>query len=344
VAGGARRPAIEEIRALGTEVVVVRGDIAEPGVAERLMEAVTRTGAVVRGVVHAAGRTDDALVTELDAERVSRVWAAKALGAWRLHRATSWDDVDWWVGYSSSAALLGSPGQANYAAANACLDALAHWQRARHLPALSVNWGPWADIGGARELPVDGLGKVRPREGFAALEELLRHDRTQAGVVRLGPDHAEVFPETLGSSCFARVVEGRNQALAKAARFDRNRLRTMSRQAAHQAVTERLVERVRPLLRSQSSTLPLGTPLVHLGLDSLAAVRIKNAVRDDFGCDIPVTRLLQGASVTALADEITAALTDTAGRSEQSAGDRAEERSRTRRTRMAQQARRRRPR
>ncbi|WLW50151.1 SDR family NAD(P)-dependent oxidoreductase [Streptomyces sp. YU58] len=336
--------AIEEIRAFGTEVVVVRGDIAEPGVADRLMEAVAQTGAVVRGVVHAAGLTDDVLVTDLDPERIARVWAAKAVGAWRLHLATPPDGVDWWVGYSSSAALLGSPGQANYAAANACLDALAHWRHAHRLPALSVNWGPWAGIGGARELPVGGLGKLRPNEGFAALEELLGHGRTQTGVIRLGSDHAVVFPETLGSSYFARVVEGRNQDLARAVRFDRNRLRTMSRERVHQAVAERLVERVRPLLRRRSRTLPLGTPLVHLGLDSLAAVRIKNAVRDDFGCDIPVTRLLQGASVTALVDEIAAALTETAGRSAQTVGDQAEQRSRTRRTRMAQQARRRRPR
>ncbi|MEU3551946.1 SDR family NAD(P)-dependent oxidoreductase [Streptomyces longwoodensis] len=335
--------AIEEIRALGTQVVVVRGDIAEPGVADRLMEAVTETGAVVRGVVHAAGVTDDALVTDLDAERIARVWAAKAVGAWRLHLATPPDGVDWWVGYSSSAALLGSPGQANYAAANACLDALAHWRHARLLPAQTVNWGPWADIGGARELPVSGLSKVRPREGFAALEEVLGHGRTQTGVVRLGPDHAAVFPETLGSSYYARVVEARNQDLARAARFDRNRLRTLSPEGVHQAVAERLVERVCPLLRRQSGT-PLGTPLVHLGLDSLAAVRIKNAVRDDFGCDIPVTRLLQGASVAALVDEITAVLTETVDRSAQPVGDQAEQRSRTRRTRMAQQARRRRPR
>ncbi|MBD3007224.1 SDR family NAD(P)-dependent oxidoreductase [Streptomyces sp. 5-10] len=334
---------IEEIRALGARVVVVLGDIAEPGVADHLMQAVTQTGAVVRGVVHAAGVLDDALVTDLDAERIGRVWSPKAVGAWRLHLATPRDGVDWWVGYSSSAALLGSPGQANYAAANACLDALAHWRRAHGLPAVSVNWGPWAETGGARDATVSGLGKIHPREAFAALEEVFAHERVQAGAVRLGHDHAVVFPETRASSYFARVVAGAARDRADLAGFDRSRLPGMSREAVHRAVTERLTERIRPLLRKQGDSLPLGTPLVRLGLDSLAAVRIKNAIRDDFRLDIPVSRLLEGASVTALADELTAGLTDGAPEPADPAEDRGEQRSRTRRTRMAQHARRRRP-
>ncbi|MDH6222501.1 phthiocerol/phenolphthiocerol synthesis type-I polyketide synthase D [Streptomyces pseudovenezuelae] len=336
--------AIEEIRATGTRVALVLGDIAAPEVADRLMEAVTGMGAAVRGVVHAAGVLDDALVTDLDAERIGRAWSAKAVGAWRLHLATPRDGVDWWIGYSSSAALLGAPGQANYAAANACLDAVAWWRRARGLPGLSVNWGPWAEIGGARDAQVGGLGKIRPREAFAALEELLARESTQAGVVRLGPDYPVVFPETRRSSYFARVVAGLTRDLADTARFERHRLRGMSHEAVHRAVTERLIERIRPLLRHQGAGLPLTTPLVHLGLDSLAAQRIKNAVRDDFRIDVPVSRLLQGVSVTELADEITAGLTDTQGTSAEPAEERAELRSRTRRTRMAQQqARRRRP-
>ncbi|MGP4050475.1 SDR family NAD(P)-dependent oxidoreductase [Streptomyces sp. 2A115] len=335
--------AIEDIRATGTRVVVVLGDIAEPGVADVVMRAVAKAGAQVRGVVHAAGVLDDALVTDLDAERVRRVWSAKAVGAWRLHLATPEDGVDWWIGYSSSAALLDAPGQANYAAANACLDAIAWWRHAHGLPALSVNWGPWAEIGGARDAKVSGLAKIRPREAFAALEELLAHGRTQVGVVRLGPDFSTVFPETRGSSYFARVVAGLAQDVADTARFDRHRLRGMSHEAARRAVTGRLTERIRPLLRHQTNGLPLGTPLVHLGLDSLAAVRIKNAVRDDFALDVPVSRLLQGVSVTALATEIVAGLTDKAEEPTEPAAGRGDRRIRSRRTRTAQQARRRRP-
>ncbi|MGV9311862.1 SDR family NAD(P)-dependent oxidoreductase [Streptomyces sp. NPDC003691] len=336
---------IESIRATGTGVVVVLGDIAEPGVAEALMRAVTDVGAELRGVVHAAGVLDDALVTELDRERIDRVWSAKATGAWRLHLATPADGVDWWIGYSSSAALLGSPGQANYAAANACLDALVHWRRARGLPGLTVNWGPWAETGGARDARVGGLGKIRPPEAFAALEEALARDDIQTGAVRLGPDHALVFPETRHSSYFARVAAASARDRAADTPFDPGRLRATDPLTLRRTVTERLAERVRPVLGHQEDVLPLGEPLVHLGLDSLAAVRIKNAVRDDFRLDIPVARLLAGVSVSDLAGEITAALTGTADR--EAAGpaeagrETAEDRSRARRTRMAQQARRR---
>jgi phthiocerol/phenolphthiocerol synthesis type-I polyketide synthase D len=161
--------------------------------------------------------------------------------------------------------------------------------------------------------------------------------------VRLGRDFSTVFPEIRRSSYFARIVAGLAQDLADTAQFDRHRLRTMSLEAVRHAVTGRLTERIRPLLRHQGTRLPLGTPLVHLGLDSLAAVRIKNAVRDDFGLDVPVSRLLQGVSVTALANEIVVGLTDMAGQSTEPAAGQAEQRIRSRRTRTAQQARRRRP-
>ena len=157
VLNGRTRPSDEQRRSLAdlerrAEVVFVEGDIASPGVAEQLVTAAEETGLPLRGVVHSAAVLDDGLVAALSAESLERVWAPKAAGALRLHEVTATRKLDWWVGFSSVASLLGSPGQAAYACANAWLDALVAWRRASGLPATSINWGQWSDVGVARSL------------------------------------------------------------------------------------------------------------------------------------------------------------------------------------------------
>ena len=115
------------------------GDVA------RLVAAATRGGVALRGVVHAAGVLDDQLVADLDPLALERVWAPKVAGGWALHEATRGADLDLWVAFSSVAGMLGSPGQAAYATANAWLDALVAHRRAAGLPATTIAWGAWED-------------------------------------------------------------------------------------------------------------------------------------------------------------------------------------------------------
>src|SRR6202012_5943329 len=131
-------------------IVVLLGDIATPGVAESLVSAAGETGLTLRGLMHSAVVLDDQIVTGLSRESLERVWAPKAIGALRLHVATVGRDLDWWVGFSSTSSLLGAPGQGAYAAASAWLDGLVDWRRASGLPATTINWGQWSDIGVAR--------------------------------------------------------------------------------------------------------------------------------------------------------------------------------------------------
>ena len=173
----------------GADVHVELGDVAEPGTAERLVAAATATGLPVRGVLHAAAVVEDATLTNVTAELIDRCWAPKVYGAWNIHQALrdaeAEQPLDWFCSFSSAAALVGSPGQGAYAAANSWLDAFAHWRRAQGLPGTAIAWGAWAEVGRATAFAEDFGVAIAPDEGARALKALLRHDRAYSGYAPL---------------------------------------------------------------------------------------------------------------------------------------------------------------
>jgi polyketide synthase 5 len=172
---------IELVRSIGSDVVVECGDIAQSETAERLVATATATGLPLRGVLHAAAVVEDATLTNITDELIDRDWAPKVHGAWNLHQATASAPLDWFCSFSSAAALLGSPGQGAYAAANSWLDAFTHWRRAQGLPATAIAWGAWGEIGRGAGFAEGSGAAITPDEGAHAFEEVLRHDRAYTG-------------------------------------------------------------------------------------------------------------------------------------------------------------------
>ena len=173
--------AIERIREIGADVVVECGDIAEAGTAQRLVATATATGLPVRGVLHLAAVIEDATSTNITDDLIEHDWAPKVYGAWNLHTATAEQPLDWFCLFSSAAALVGSPGQGAYAAANSWLDAFIRWRRARGLSATAIAWGAWAQIGRGTALAEGADVAIAPDEGAYAFVALLRHDRACTG-------------------------------------------------------------------------------------------------------------------------------------------------------------------
>ncbi|HEX2286708.1 MAG TPA: SDR family NAD(P)-dependent oxidoreductase, partial [Mycobacterium sp.] len=171
---------IELIRATGADIVVECGDIAVAGTAERLVAEATATELPLRGVLHAAAVVEDATLPNITDELIERDWAPKVYGAANLHRATVSEPLDWFCSFSSAAALVGSPGQGAYAAANSWLDAFMHWRRAQGLPASAIAWGAWAEIGRGTAL-AEGDAAILPDDGAYAFEAILRYDRVYTG-------------------------------------------------------------------------------------------------------------------------------------------------------------------
>ncbi|MBO2437137.1 SDR family NAD(P)-dependent oxidoreductase [Actinomadura nitritigenes] len=292
--------AIANLRDGGVDVRVVLGDIAAPGTAERLLEAAREGGLTLRGVVHGAGAIDDRLIADLGAEDLHRVWTAKVEGARRLSDAT-WDaDLDWFILHSSAAALLGSPGQAAYAAANAAIDALAAHRRAHGRPGTAIDWGTWSRVGGAAETAVTVIDPISPEEGAEALEAVLAHGLTATGVLRFDPVTAvELFPEIRSMPYFAALTE----AAAERGADDAGdwpgvgALEELDPAEARALIAARIRYRIASVLGFDPERLDPAVPLTDLGLDSLVAVRIKSGVEHDLGLTVPPSVLLQGASV-----------------------------------------------
>jgi acyl transferase domain-containing protein/aryl carrier-like protein len=176
------RSAVDRWRRAGAQVLVRQADVADFDAVESIVAELEGSMPPLRGVVHAAGVLDDGSLQRQTADRLRAVMAPKVRGGWNLHLLTRDTKLDFFVLYSSVAALMGSRGQSGYAAANAFLDALAHHRRLLGLPGTSMAWGPWSGDGmvatldepAGRRVRESGFGMLRPGPAMRALEDLLR--------------------------------------------------------------------------------------------------------------------------------------------------------------------------
>ena len=198
----AAQRAIEALRARGFSVEVEIADVTDAAALDAMLERMDRTLPPLAGVIHSVGVLADAALGNQSWEGFETVLWPKMLGAWHLHRATAERDLDLFVLFSSVAGILGNPGQANHAAANAFLDQLAAHRRALGLPAQAIAWGAWSGLGEAEEQreriaerrEASGTGWFTPEQGFKALERLLHQDATGAAMAVVD---WPVFGETL---------------------------------------------------------------------------------------------------------------------------------------------------
>jgi acyl transferase domain-containing protein/NAD(P)-dependent dehydrogenase (short-subunit alcohol dehydrogenase family)/acyl carrier protein len=167
---------IAELRRSGVQVETPTADVRDSAALASALDAMRSRLGPLRGLVHAAGTLDDGPLLEMEPGSLTRVLGPKAHGVQNLHRLTAADDLDWFVMFSSAASVIGSPGQANYCAANAFLDSFAHYRHRRDLPATSINWGPWADAGMAARLAEGTSESSRDRSLRTAVSSITMAD------------------------------------------------------------------------------------------------------------------------------------------------------------------------
>jgi acyl transferase domain-containing protein len=300
---------IDELRAAGAHVDVLAADVGDVDALAEALDRLRSQGLPIRGVVHAAGAARDRTIATADFDEVCEALPPKVSGTWNLHRLTQNDPVELFVLFSSVMGVIGAGGQAGYTAANAFLDAFAHWRRARGLPATSIAWGPWSEVGAAARpdrvgrLARRGMGGISPAAGTEVLDGLLgeRPERVPAQITIVPLDAAAWFanhPGHDGWSVFARLrsfaaPEGERLSAADLAQAELERL---------------LAEWVAVVLRVSPAIVDPGLSLIKLGFDSLMAVQLRNLLDARLGVLLPMLAFLDGPSITELATRVRAAV------------------------------------
>ncbi|MFQ3618315.1 MAG: SDR family NAD(P)-dependent oxidoreductase, partial [Cyanobacteriota bacterium] len=242
----------------------------------------------IRGVFHAAGVLDDGAIANQTPQRFEQVMAAKLRGAWTLHHLSKDWPLDCFVLFSSAAAVLGSAGQANYAAANAGLDALAHLRRSLGLPALSINWGAWASVGMAARRTAgfqnQGMEPIAPETGVTILKALLSEIAPQVAVLPYAKPQAPIAASAPVATTW----------------FDE--LRPLPKGDRPAALAARLQQTIAKLLGRPAASLDPHQGFTDLGLDSLTTIELAHQLQQQFPHPLPNALLYSYPTIAALTE------------------------------------------
>lgn len=294
----AAKATLAELEKLGATVRVVQADVSNPTEVKELLAANLHQPPL-RGIIHAAGILDDGFLQQQTWKRFETVMAAKVRGAWNLHQLSRDLPLDFFVCFSSITAVLGSAGQGSYAAANAFLDALAHYRQQLGLPGLSINWGAWAKVGMAAQmshlnqqrLAQSGMKLIDPNQGVQSLNWLLQQNVTQVSVLPINwsmyrtqfaqpfPLLDEIAPQQQPSPPQQQITTGK-------------RITNLQQQIQLQLA--------QVLGFSSAEAINPQENFADLGMDSLMAVEFRNRLEAIFGQAIPQTLAFDYPTVAAL--------------------------------------------
>jgi candicidin polyketide synthase FscB len=301
----------DELTAMGAEVSVVAGDAADRVALAKVLEAIP-AGHPLTSVVHVAGARDDALLEGLSAGRLDSVLRSKADAAWNLHELTRDMDLSAFVLFSSYAALAGGIGQANYAAANAYLDALAHHRRARGLPAVSLAWGLWAE---RSELTVgltsadharfarSGLLPLPTELALSLLDAAAQTDRALVVPVQLDLRMSDVPPLLRG------LIRAPLRQAVNDARPWRDRLSELPARDQEALLLALVCTHLAVLLgHGSASAVEAERGFLDLGMSSLTGLELRNRLDAETGLSLPTTLIFDYPTPVSLARHLHTAL------------------------------------
>jgi len=291
---------------LGAEITLVQADVSDTKQMAQALQEIN-THYPLRGIIHSVGVLDDGAILRLSWERFMKVLAPKMWGAWNLHQLTRQMPLDFFILFSSSTGLFGNPGQANHAAANTFLDAFAHYRVHQNLPALTIIWGFWSEIGATAEMmrsgrfiPQPGEAPIAPEQGLEILAHLLQHPSREpliaakpidwkpflAGNVKLNTPFFETFALPATTPTPTTNQSALQQQLSQASADERYE------------ILENLIKSEIELIVGRAPTDE--QDFSDMGIDSLMSIQLANRLSAALQTSLPATITLEYATVKKL--------------------------------------------
>jgi NAD(P)-dependent dehydrogenase (short-subunit alcohol dehydrogenase family)/acyl carrier protein len=314
-----RIAAIRELEAMGATVMAAAVDIADEAQVRKFVDEFAEAGyPPIRGVIHSAGLVDDRLLLQTDRDSFRQVTRPKVHGAWNLHRAFANAPLDFFVLYSSVGSILAATGQANYAAGNAFLDACAHHRRNQGLPALSINWGPWAtgmvaDLNLAGHFASRGIDVITPDQGMRFLGHLMA--RNTAQVMVLSADWRKLFeyqPKVAPMLAhLADESESSGPSGSRNATADFLETLLIAEPAEQDALmTDHIQSLAARVFRMDREKIDVSESFSAFGLDSMMAMELKGRIELTLRVPVSVLELLNGVGIGDLSKSLLAKVRD----------------------------------
>jgi acyl transferase domain-containing protein/NADPH:quinone reductase-like Zn-dependent oxidoreductase/acyl carrier protein len=308
------RAAIARLNRQGVKVHAVSCDVTDRQALAALLAKIDKTLPPLKGIVHAATVINDGLIRNMDADQIRNVLGPKALGAYYLHEMTLDSTLDFFILFSSATTLFGNPGQGNYVAANACLEALAKNRRAVGLAATCVRWGAIEDVGflARNEKIKDALqsrmggSTIHSTVALDILEDMLFADRSGLGVMELDWNALSRFLPSAGTPKFSELARhaGDSQSDEDNADTIQRMLEELTDAELLSTVIELLQGEVGEILQIAPDKIDPTLSMYDMGLDSLMGVELVVALESRFGTRLPVMALSQSPTIVKLAEKI----------------------------------------
>jgi myxalamid-type polyketide synthase MxaB len=299
-------------------LITVQADVCDQQSLDRGLAMIPAPFPPLTHVFHAAGVLADGLLFDMDDARWQTPLAPKVQGTWNLHRATKRYPIEQFVLFSSIAAILGSPGQGNYAAGNAFLDAFAIYRKRKGLPALSINWGPWAELGMAadpereRQLRARGLELISPQRGLLALDRFMETSLPSVAFMdvdwnRLAQSQSGIVPPLFQNL----VTQSTSVRMSGVDHEFQQKLREAEDSEREKLLGDYFAAELSRIMGLTDGQLNQSQPLNEIGMDSLLAMELKNNLERQLAINIPMAAFIESPSISSLAARMASSFTAT---------------------------------
>jgi acyl transferase domain-containing protein/acyl carrier protein len=308
---------IIKLQQAGVEVLVEAVDVAKVSEVASLFAQINKAMPPLLGIIHAAGVPGYQTIEEMDLSVLESTLRAKVLGTWVLHQLTQEMKLDFFVSFSSIASVWGSKGQAHYAAANHFLDVLAHYRQGMGLPALSINWGPWAGSGMASSeiqqlLTQIGVKALQPQQMLTAFKILLGANCPQITLADVDWTQFKVIYEARIQGLLLENIHINHINIEQTTKFQSKEPSKILQKLERTSESERqnilivyLQKEVAKILGKEASYMPEAQQgFFDMGMDSLMATELKSLLEKSFDTTLPGTLILEYPNIKSLADYI----------------------------------------